>query len=89
MSRNYLGKLSEHDPLHGYLQQDIQPQISSCAPPAIGTPPILSSAISSGNTPATSPIATDFTRALPALSKLLYCSGIVTRMNQVSVRRKK
>ena len=28
MKRNYLGHLSEHDPLHGYLQYDIQPQIS-------------------------------------------------------------
>jgi hypothetical protein len=28
MSRNYLGRLSENDPLHGYLQHDIQPQIS-------------------------------------------------------------
>jgi len=28
MSGLYLGKLSEHDPLHGYLQHSIQPQIS-------------------------------------------------------------
>ncbi|MFZ3044750.1 MAG: phosphotransferase [Desulfatirhabdiaceae bacterium] len=28
MSRTYLGRLSEFDPLHGYLQYDIQPQIS-------------------------------------------------------------
>jgi len=28
MSRNYLGHLSECDPLHGYLQRDIQPQIT-------------------------------------------------------------
>lgn len=28
MGRNYLGRLSESDPLHGYLQHDIQPQIS-------------------------------------------------------------
>lgn len=27
MSRVYLGRLSERDPLHGYLQHDIQPQI--------------------------------------------------------------
>ena len=27
MKRIYLGHLSEHDPLHGYLQYDIQPQI--------------------------------------------------------------
>ena len=27
MNRIYLGRLSEHDPLHGYLQHDIQPQI--------------------------------------------------------------
>lgn len=31
MSRIYLGKLSEHDPLHGYLQHDIQPQISGAS----------------------------------------------------------
>ncbi len=28
MGRNYVGRLSENDPLHAYLQQDIQPQIS-------------------------------------------------------------
>lgn len=28
MSKNYLGRLSEDDPLHGYLQHDIQPQIT-------------------------------------------------------------
>jgi hypothetical protein len=28
MSGNYLGHLSENDPLHGYLQHDIQPQIT-------------------------------------------------------------
>ena len=28
MNRAYIGRLSEHDPLHGYLQHDIQPQIS-------------------------------------------------------------
>ncbi len=28
MTRTYLGRLSEHDPLHGYLQHDIQPQIT-------------------------------------------------------------
>ena len=27
MHKTYLGKLSEHDPLHAYLQHDIQPQI--------------------------------------------------------------
>ncbi len=27
----YLGRLSEHDPLHGYLQHDIQPQISGAS----------------------------------------------------------
>lgn len=31
MSRHYLGRLSEHDPLHGYLQQHIQPQLGSCS----------------------------------------------------------
>ena len=31
MSRNYLGRLSENDPLHGYLQHDIQPQITGNA----------------------------------------------------------
>jgi aminoglycoside phosphotransferase (APT) family kinase protein len=29
MKRIYLGHLSEHDPPHGYLQYDIQPQISA------------------------------------------------------------
>ena len=29
MHRIYLGSLPEHDPLHGYLQHDIQPQISA------------------------------------------------------------
>ena len=28
MSRNYLGRLSENDPMHNYLQHQIQPQIS-------------------------------------------------------------
>ena len=28
MNRTYLGRLSENDPLHGYLQQDMQPQIT-------------------------------------------------------------
>jgi aminoglycoside phosphotransferase (APT) family kinase protein len=28
MSRVYLGRLSENDPLHGYLQHDIQPQVT-------------------------------------------------------------
>ena len=28
MKRTYLGHLSEHDPLYGYLQHDIQPQVS-------------------------------------------------------------
>jgi aminoglycoside phosphotransferase (APT) family kinase protein len=28
MGRTYLGRLSENDPLHGYLQYDIQPQIN-------------------------------------------------------------
>src|SRR5205085_10246841 len=28
MHRIYLGRLSEHDPLHEYLQHDIQPQIT-------------------------------------------------------------
>lgn len=28
MSGTYLGRLSQHDPMHGYLQYDIQPQIS-------------------------------------------------------------
>jgi aminoglycoside phosphotransferase (APT) family kinase protein len=28
MHRTYLGRLSEHDPLHAYLQRDIQPQIT-------------------------------------------------------------
>jgi len=28
MQRNYLGRLSEHDPLHGYLQHHIQPQLT-------------------------------------------------------------
>jgi aminoglycoside phosphotransferase (APT) family kinase protein len=28
MNRTYLGRLSENDPLHGYLQYDIQPQIN-------------------------------------------------------------
>jgi aminoglycoside phosphotransferase (APT) family kinase protein len=27
MSGTYVGRLSEHDPLHGYLQHDIQPQV--------------------------------------------------------------
>src|SRR5450830_1508076 len=31
MNRIYLGRLSEHDPLHGYLQHDIQPQISGAS----------------------------------------------------------
>lgn len=28
MHRTYLGRLSEHDPLHSYLQHDIQPQLT-------------------------------------------------------------
>jgi len=28
MNGTYIGRLSEHDPLHGYLQHDIRPQIS-------------------------------------------------------------
>jgi len=28
MSKTYLGRLAENDPLHGYLQYDIQPQIN-------------------------------------------------------------
>jgi len=28
MNRTYLGRLSENDPLHGYLQHDMQPQIT-------------------------------------------------------------
>lgn len=31
MNGTYLGRLSEHDPLHGYLQQDIQPQIGGAS----------------------------------------------------------
>ena len=31
MKRLYLGRLSEHDPLHGYLQHDIQPQVTGTA----------------------------------------------------------
>jgi aminoglycoside phosphotransferase (APT) family kinase protein len=31
MSRIYVGRLSKHDPLHGYLQYDIQPQISGAS----------------------------------------------------------
>ena len=31
MSGNYLGRLAENDPLHGYLQQHIQPQITGDA----------------------------------------------------------
>ena len=31
MHRVYLGRLSEHDPLHGYLQHDIQPQVSGAS----------------------------------------------------------
>ena len=31
MNGTYLGRLSEHDPLHGYLQHDIQPQITGSA----------------------------------------------------------
>ena len=31
MNRNYLGRLSEHDPLHAYLQHDIQPQVSGAS----------------------------------------------------------
>ena len=33
MHRIYLGRLPEHDPLHGYLQHDIQPQISASGSP--------------------------------------------------------
>ena len=29
LNSNYIGRLSEHDPLHGYLQKDIRPQISN------------------------------------------------------------
>jgi hypothetical protein len=28
MNSAYLGTLAEHDPLHGYLRHDIQPQVS-------------------------------------------------------------
>ena len=31
MSRHYLGRLPESDPLHGYLQNDIQPLITGSA----------------------------------------------------------
>lgn len=31
MSKNYLGRLPESDPLHGYLQHDIQPQITGAS----------------------------------------------------------
>ena len=31
MHRVYLGRLSEQDPLHGYLQYDIQPQVSGAS----------------------------------------------------------
>lgn len=31
MSGTYLGRLPETDPLHGYLQDDIQPQINGAA----------------------------------------------------------
>jgi aminoglycoside phosphotransferase (APT) family kinase protein len=31
MSGTYLGRLSQHDPLHGYLQHDIQPQINGAS----------------------------------------------------------
>lgn len=31
MHKIYLGRLSEHDPLHGYLQHDIQPQITGAS----------------------------------------------------------
>src|ERR1035437_6655718 len=31
MSRIYVGRLSKHDPLHGYLQYEIQPQISGAS----------------------------------------------------------
>lgn len=31
MSRMYLGRLPEHDPLHGYLRDDIQPQVNGSA----------------------------------------------------------
>jgi aminoglycoside phosphotransferase (APT) family kinase protein len=34
MCRTYLGRLAENDPLHGYLQYDIQPQINGAAGPA-------------------------------------------------------
>ncbi len=32
MNGTYLGRLPEHDPLHGYLQHDIQPQVSGVSP---------------------------------------------------------
>jgi hypothetical protein len=31
MHRTYLGRLSEHDPLQGYLQHDIQPKINGAS----------------------------------------------------------
>jgi aminoglycoside phosphotransferase (APT) family kinase protein len=31
MNRLYIGRLSEHDPLHDYLQHDIQPQVTGTA----------------------------------------------------------
>lgn len=31
MNRNYLGRLSENDPLHGYLQHQIQPKLTGTA----------------------------------------------------------
>lgn len=31
MGRTYLGRLPEHDPLHGYLRNDIQPQVNGSA----------------------------------------------------------
>ena len=34
MTRTYLGRLPEHDPLHRYLQHDIQPQINGATGPS-------------------------------------------------------
>jgi len=36
MCRTYLGRLSENDPLHGYLQCDIQPRINGMMASAEG-----------------------------------------------------
>ena len=32
MNGTYIGRLPEHDPLHGYLQHDIQPQVCGVSP---------------------------------------------------------